>query len=87
MRRALRLLPAQQRRCLVLRVDQEFSYEAIADRLGLSPHTVRNHLAQARRALRKTARRVTGRTAAAAPLVERDEADHLSDEGLARRAG
>jgi RNA polymerase sigma-70 factor, ECF subfamily len=84
---ALRLLPAQQRRCLVLRVDQELSYEAIADRLGLSAHTVRNHLAKARRALRNGSRQVTGRTATGASLVERDEADHLSDEGLARRAG
>ena len=86
-RRALCALPPQQRQCLLLRVDQELSYEAIAAALRLSPHTVRNHLAQARRALRGALRSVTGRTAPGASLVARDEAAHFPDEALARRAG
>lgn len=51
--RALRGLPARQRQCLLLQVRQELSYEEIADVLALSVNTVRNHLAQARAALRQ----------------------------------
>jgi RNA polymerase sigma-70 factor (ECF subfamily) len=86
-RRALCALPPQQRQCLLLRVDQELPYGAIAAALRLSKHTVRNHLAQARRALRNALRPVTGRTAPGGPLVARDEAAHLPHEALARRAG
>jgi len=49
---ALRELPEQQRRCLVLVVRDEMSYQEVADLLSLSPRTVRNHLAAARQRLR-----------------------------------
>jgi RNA polymerase sigma-70 factor (ECF subfamily) len=54
LRAAIENLPPQQRRCLLLRVDQELSYEDIAALLRLSGLTVRNHLAQARKTLRST---------------------------------
>lgn len=50
---AIASLPAQQRQCFLLRVDRELSYEEIAATLGLSVHTVRNHLAMARKSLRE----------------------------------
>jgi len=50
---AMRHLPEQQRRCLVLVVRDELSYREVGDLLGLSPLTVRNHLAEARRRLRR----------------------------------
>lgn len=52
--RAIDALPAQQRQCLLLRVRDEQPYQEIAAALRLSLHTVRNHLAQARKALRQT---------------------------------
>lgn len=51
-RAAVASLPPQQRQCLLLRAVHELSYEEIAATLRLSVHTVRNHLAQARRGLR-----------------------------------
>ena len=45
-------LPPQQRQCLILRLREELPYEEIARILRLSVHTVRNHLAAARRNLR-----------------------------------
>jgi len=51
--RAIDTLPAQQRQCLLLRVRDEQPYEEIAATLRLSLHTVRNHLAQARKTLRQ----------------------------------
>lgn len=53
LRAAIEALPAQQRQCFLLRVDRELSYEAVAETLALSVHTVRNHLALARRTLRR----------------------------------
>jgi RNA polymerase sigma-70 factor (ECF subfamily) len=53
---ALRALPDRQRQCLLLRALQDLSYEEIAQVLGLSAHTVRNHLAQARATLRRALR-------------------------------
>jgi RNA polymerase sigma factor (sigma-70 family) len=53
LREAVHQLPARQRQCLLLRVVEELSYEEIAATLGLSAHTVRNHLAEARRQLRQ----------------------------------
>ncbi|SRR5258705_5686029 len=50
---AIEDLPSQQRRCLLLRVQHELSYEEIADTLRLSVNTVRNHLAEARKNLRQ----------------------------------
>jgi len=49
----LQALPPQQRQCLMLRVRHEMSYDEIAETLRLSVHTVRNHLAGARRSLRQ----------------------------------
>jgi RNA polymerase sigma-70 factor, ECF subfamily len=49
---AIAALPRQQRQCLLLQVREELSYAEIADALCLSRNTVRNHLAQARRALK-----------------------------------
>jgi RNA polymerase sigma-70 factor (ECF subfamily) len=52
-RAAIESLPAQQRQCLVLRVRDEMSYEEIAETLQLSLNTVRNHLAEAKKNLRR----------------------------------
>ena len=52
-RTAIEKLPPQQKRCLLLRVREEMSYDEIAATLVLSVHTVRNHLAAARKALRE----------------------------------
>lgn len=51
-RRAIEGLPAQQRQCL-LQVRGEMSHEEVAETLRLSVHTVRNHLAPARKSLRR----------------------------------
>jgi RNA polymerase sigma-70 factor (ECF subfamily) len=56
LRLAIESLPSQQRRCLLLRVDEELSYDDIGALLRLSVLTVRNHLAQARKALRSALR-------------------------------
>jgi RNA polymerase sigma-70 factor, ECF subfamily len=53
MRAAIEELPGQQRQCLLLRVRDELSYEEIAATLRLSLNTVRNHLAAAKRTLRR----------------------------------
>jgi RNA polymerase sigma-70 factor (ECF subfamily) len=53
LRTAIEQLPRQQRQCLLLRFDRELSYEDLAATLGLSVHTVRNHLALARKSLRR----------------------------------
>ena len=52
--RAVEALPEQQRRCLVLFARDELAYAEIGELLGLSGLTVRNHLAEARRRLRRT---------------------------------
>ncbi|MBI4469900.1 MAG: sigma-70 family RNA polymerase sigma factor [Acidobacteria bacterium] len=52
-RAAIEQLPVQQRQCLLLRVREELSYEEIAESLRLSVNTVRNHLAGAKRNLRR----------------------------------
>jgi RNA polymerase sigma-70 factor, ECF subfamily len=54
--RAIERLPARQRQCLALRVRDGLSYEEIAATLRLSAHTVRNHLAAARKSLKKLVR-------------------------------
>jgi RNA polymerase sigma-70 factor (ECF subfamily) len=51
--RSLASLPVQQRRCLFLAVRDGLAYEEIAQLLALSPNTVRNHVAAARRRLRE----------------------------------
>jgi RNA polymerase sigma-70 factor (ECF subfamily) len=56
LRAAIGELPRQQKQCFLLRVDMELSYEDVAATLGLSVHTVRNHLALARKSLRRVSR-------------------------------
>jgi RNA polymerase sigma-70 factor (ECF subfamily) len=50
---AIEKLPAQQRQCLLLQMRDELSYEEIAETLRLSVNTVRNHLAGAKKSLRR----------------------------------
>jgi len=52
-RSAIEALPPQQRQCLLLQAVHGLSYDEIGATLRLSVHTVRNHLAQARRGLRR----------------------------------
>lgn len=52
-RSAIEGLPPRQRQCLLLRVRDELSYEEIADILRLNLFTVRNHIAEARKTLRR----------------------------------
>ena len=52
-RAAIEALPAQQRQCLLLRVRDELPYTEIAAVLRLSVNTVRNHLAEAKKHLRR----------------------------------
>jgi len=52
MRRAIRELPEQMRKCLTLRLYHEMSYQEIAVVMKLEVDTVRAHLFQARRRLR-----------------------------------
>ena len=61
LREAIAALPPRQRQCLVLRVRDELSYEEIAEALRLNVLTVRNHLAEAKKTLRRllAARSVT----------------------------
>jgi RNA polymerase sigma-70 factor (ECF subfamily) len=54
LRDAITDLPPQMRRCLVLRVYQDLTYEEIAFVLHVSIDTVKAHLFQARRQLRTT---------------------------------
>jgi RNA polymerase sigma-70 factor (ECF subfamily) len=51
--RELAGLPRQQRRCLILAARDGLAYAEIGELLGLSVLTVRNHLAAARRRLRR----------------------------------
>jgi RNA polymerase sigma-70 factor (ECF subfamily) len=53
---AIEELPPQQRHCLLLRIREEQSYDEIARTLRLSVNTVRNHLAQAKKGLRRALR-------------------------------
>ena len=53
---AIEELPPQQRQCLLLRMREELSYEEISATLRLSLHTVRNHIAAAKKALRRRLR-------------------------------
>jgi len=50
---AIRELPAFYRAVLILRVNEQMSYEEIADTLGVSMGTVMSRLARARKRLRK----------------------------------
>jgi RNA polymerase sigma-70 factor (ECF subfamily) len=51
---AIENLPPRQRQCLLLRLRDEMSNEEIAETLQLSVNTVRNHLAEARKNLRRS---------------------------------
>jgi RNA polymerase sigma-70 factor (ECF subfamily) len=51
LREAVERLPAQMRKCLILRVYHELKYREIGTVLRLSPETVKVHLFQARRRL------------------------------------
>lgn len=51
-RAAVDQLPEQQRLVYTLQQDKELSYKEIAEQLGISPHTVRNHLIRAFNAIR-----------------------------------
>ena len=53
LREAVHRLPDQMRKCLILNVYHEFKVREIAQLLHLSPETVKVHLFQARRRLRK----------------------------------
>jgi RNA polymerase sigma-70 factor (ECF subfamily) len=50
---AMESLPAQMRRCVMLRVDRDLKYREIADLLDVSVDTVKAHLFQARQQLRE----------------------------------
>jgi RNA polymerase sigma-70 factor (ECF subfamily) len=49
---AVNNLPEQQKLVYTLQQEEELSYKEIASRLGISPHTVRNHLVRAFNAIR-----------------------------------
>jgi RNA polymerase sigma-70 factor (ECF subfamily) len=53
LRKALEVLPAEQRAVFVLRVYEEQSYKEIAEGLGLSMGTVMSRLSRAREKLRE----------------------------------
>ena len=52
LREAMDGLPAQMRRCVLLRVEGDFKYREIADLMQVSVDTVKSHLFQARQQLR-----------------------------------
>ncbi len=52
LRQALDSLPAQMRRCVLLRVDRDLRYREIADLMRVSIDTVKAHLYQARQQLK-----------------------------------
>jgi RNA polymerase sigma-70 factor (ECF subfamily) len=52
-REAIRRMPAQRRRVYELSRDENLTYNEIAERLGISPNTVRNHMALALEDIRK----------------------------------
>lgn len=53
LREALEGLPAQMRRCLLLRIDQQLKYREIAQVMRISIETVKSQLFQARERLRQ----------------------------------
>jgi RNA polymerase sigma-70 factor (ECF subfamily) len=46
-------LPEMRRRCLIMAKRDGMSYQEIADELGLSENTVRNHISRALETLRE----------------------------------
>jgi RNA polymerase sigma-70 factor (ECF subfamily) len=59
-RQALQELPPQMRHCVLLRVDEELSYQEIAVVMGISLNTVSAHLHQARSLLKEKLGRYFG---------------------------
>lgn len=53
LRRAIDSLPAQQRKVFELSRNEGFKYEEIAEKLGISTSTVRNHMIQALKKIRE----------------------------------
>jgi RNA polymerase sigma-70 factor (ECF subfamily) len=60
LRAAIETLPPRQRQCLLLRVRDELSYEQIASLLHLNLLTVRNHIAEAKKTLKRELGEVSG---------------------------
>lgn len=50
---AVNQLPEQQRSVYIMQQEEELSYKEMAEKLGISRHTVRNHLIRAFQAIRK----------------------------------
>ncbi|HVS95336.1 MAG TPA: RNA polymerase sigma-70 factor [Puia sp.] len=59
-REALEQLPPQQRAVFLLSREEQLSYQQIADHLGLSRNTVRNHMSEAIRSVRQYIHHHTG---------------------------
>lgn len=53
LQQALDRLPAQQRRVFEMSRNEGLKYQEIAERLGISPSTVRNHMIQALKSIRE----------------------------------
>lgn len=51
-KQAIEQLPPQQKKAFLLSREEDLSYEEIAQRLGISRNTVRNHLADAMKSIR-----------------------------------
>jgi RNA polymerase sigma-70 factor (ECF subfamily) len=58
LQRALHQMPQQQATAYRLIKEEGLNREQVAEKMGLSPNTVRNHLAEAMRYLRKIARQI-----------------------------
>ena len=57
---AVEALPEKRRQCLIMAKRDGMSYQEIADELGLSENTVRNHIARALETLRQDRRQISG---------------------------
>lgn len=57
---AVEALPEKRRQCLIMAKRDGMSYREIADELGLSENTVRNHIARALETLRQDRRQISG---------------------------
>jgi RNA polymerase sigma-70 factor (ECF subfamily) len=56
LREVMQRLPDQMRRCITLRIVHDFSYQEIADHMGIALGTVKAHIHQAQKALRERLR-------------------------------
>ena len=57
---AVEALPEKRRQCLIMAKRDGMSYQEIADELGLSENTVRNHISRALETLRQDRRQISG---------------------------